>query len=104
MSEELNVGFKVKTIDGRVATVQKRIGGGGQGDVYLVSYNNSPMALKWYKKSIMNNPQAFYENLVDNKEHGSPSAADRAKCAVFVACGCNGMDRWYIWLYNAFKT
>lgn len=74
MSEELNVGFKVKTIDGRVATVQKRIGGGGQGDVYLVSYNNSPMALKWYKKSIMNNPQAFYENLVDNKEHGSPSA------------------------------
>ena len=74
MSEELKVGFKVKTIDGRIATVQKRLGGGGQGDVYLIDYNNSPMALKWYKKGIMNNPQAFYENLVDNKEHGAPSA------------------------------
>ena len=74
MSEELKVGFRIKTIDGRTAVVQKRLGGGGQGDVYLVDYNNSPMALKWYKKSVMNNPQAFYENLVDNKEHGTPSA------------------------------
>ena len=74
MSEELSKGFKVKTIDGRIAVVQKHLGGGGQGDVYLVDYNDSPMALKWYKKGAMNNPKAFYENLVDNKEHGSPSA------------------------------
>lgn len=74
MSEELNQGFKVKTIDGKSVTVQKLLGSGGQGDVYLVDYDGSPMALKWYKSTAINDPKAFYDNLVVNKEHGAPSA------------------------------
>ena len=54
MSEELNQGFKVKTIDGKSVTVQKLLGSGGQGDVYLVDYDGSPMALKWYKSTAIN--------------------------------------------------
>ena len=87
MYKVLEAGFQVKTIDGRTVVVQKRLGGGGQGDVYLVDYNNSPMALIWYKKSFMNNPKAIYENLVDNKERG-----------------CDRMGRGYLWLHNAFET
>ena len=74
MSEELKSGVRIKTIDGKTVVVQKRLGGGGQGDVYLVDYNKAPMALKWYKNGVMNNPAAFRQNLIDNKEHGAPSA------------------------------
>lgn len=73
MAEELNVGYKIQTIDGRTVTVKKKLGEGGQGAVYLVDYNGAPMALKWYKASVMNKADLFYSNLVSNKEHGSPS-------------------------------
>lgn len=75
MAEELTAGYVVKTIDGRTATVKKLLGGGGQGNVYLVDYEGKPMALKWYKKGAMSkDPLAFYRNLVENKEHGAPSS------------------------------
>lgn len=73
MAEELRNGYQIRTIDGVTVTVKKKLGGGGQGDVYLVDYNGESKALKWYKKSAINNPNAFYDNLKNNKNHGAPS-------------------------------
>lgn len=52
MYKELEAGFKLKSIDNRTVVIQKYLGSDGQCDVYLVDYNNSPMALKWYKKAL----------------------------------------------------
>ena len=74
MADKLASGFKVKTLLGRVVTVNKHLGEGGQGDVYAVDYNGKPMALKWYKPNGMGkNPKAFYDNIKNNVMRGSPS-------------------------------
>ena len=74
MADKLASGFKVKTLLGRVVTVNKHLGEGGQGDVYAVDYNGKPMVLKWYKPNGMGkNPKAFYDNIKNNVMRGSPS-------------------------------
>ena len=53
-------------------TINKELGRGGQGIVYLVDYQGKPKALKWY----LNTPdQNFYNNLNANILNGSPSDA-----------------------------
>lgn len=60
----------LSTTDGKTIRVLGKIGGGGQGIVYEVEYNNEPHALKWYKKSLS---EDFYDNLKNNVEAGSPA-------------------------------
>lgn len=60
------VGSSVKII--------KHLGGGGQGDVYLVDHNGEKKALKWYK-NLGTDPAAFYNNLVRNAEREAPDKA-----------------------------
>lgn len=73
MANKLVPGFKLKTRLGGIVTVVKHLGEGGQGDVYKVDYNGSPMALKWYKPNGMGQkPEAFYENIRNNVMKGPP--------------------------------
>lgn len=44
----LKIGDVVRLSTGGTATVESLIGSGGQGEVYRVSVNGAPMALKWY--------------------------------------------------------
>lgn len=74
MSEVLENGFRVKTLFGGTAIVEKYLAEGGQGAVYVVNYNGEKKALKWYKKNALGkNPPAFYDNIKQNVMRGSPS-------------------------------
>lgn len=55
--------------------IDSYIAGGGQGDVYKVTYRGEQKALKWYKPGALFNPDAFYDNLRKNCEKGSPDKA-----------------------------
>lgn len=54
------------------AVVQKELGRGGQGIVYLARYRGRDYALKWYFISRIKNPDAFRENLRKNIRDGAP--------------------------------
>ena len=77
---QFNSGKVLKTVPNKnersASTVKiiKHLGGGGQGDVYMVEHNGEKKALKWYR-NLGSDPQAFYDNLVRNVEHGSPDKA-----------------------------
>lgn len=74
MSQILSKGFKIKTKLGRTITIKSYIAGGGQGDVYVIDYNGSDKALKWYKPNGMGKkPKAFYDNIENNVMRGAPS-------------------------------
>jgi len=74
MSESLENGFQVKTLFGGSVRVEKFLGEGGQGRVYLAKYNGQNKALKWYKKDRLGEkPAAFYENIKQNVMRGTPS-------------------------------
>ncbi len=75
MGWELNAGDRVETLDGKTARVKSRLGGGGQGEVYLVELGGIEKALKWYKPSALGKPAEFYENLRRNLEAGPPADA-----------------------------
>ena len=51
------------------------IGSGGQGYVYKILYNGQPKALKIYKPAALKDPKAFYSNVKNNIQRGSPSKA-----------------------------
>ena len=78
------IGAEVETTDGTKAKILKELGTGGQGTVYLVNYAGKQMALKWYHDSTFADPatgkidmkklDAFYENLKNNVQIGSPSS------------------------------
>ncbi len=73
-TEKLAVGYQIKTMLGKTLTIKSYIAGGGQGDVYVVDYAGTEMALKWYKPNGMGKkPQAFYENIRNNVMHDAPS-------------------------------
>lgn len=74
MSDILAAGTKIKTLYGTTIEVKKWIGGGGQGDVFIIDYNGENKALKWYKPNGMGNkPDKFYENIKNNVFKGAPS-------------------------------
>ncbi len=69
---ELKKGDKVSLTSGGYFTIDKELGRGGQGIVYLVDLNGEKKALKWY----LNAPDdKFYKNLEHNIMSGAPSAA-----------------------------
>ena len=68
-------GKVILTNFGEPITIDSYIAGGGQGDVYKVTYAGEKKALKWYKPGALKDPDAFYENLRKNTEKGSPDKA-----------------------------
>lgn len=69
---ELKKGDKVNLTSGGYVTIDKELGRGGQGIVYLVDLNGEKKALKWY----LNAPDdKFYKNLEHNIMNGAPSQA-----------------------------
>ncbi len=70
---ELKIGQSVEMEYGGSAKVLKVLGSGGQGIVYLVDFNGSSYALKWYDVDKIKNPQAFRKNIETNIKDGAPS-------------------------------
>lgn len=70
--KELKKGQAVQLTDGNSVTVEKELGRGGQGIVYLVTLNGKKMALKWYLRP---GEDTFYQNLESNINAGAPSDA-----------------------------
>lgn len=69
---ELKKGDKISLTSGGYVTIDKELGRGGQGIVYLVDLNGEKKALKWY----LNAPNdKFYKNLEHNIMNGAPSDA-----------------------------
>lgn len=69
---ELTEGTEIKLLNGRTCIVDRELGRGGQGIVYLVDYCGGDYALKWYTKDYSSD---FYENLKNNAIAGAPSNA-----------------------------
>ena len=69
---ELSTGTRITLSNGGYVTINKELGRGGQGIVYLVDYHGKPKALKW---SLNTPDQNFYNNLNSNILNGSPSDA-----------------------------
>lgn len=67
---ELSLNTVIELTNGKVCRVKKEIGRGGQGIVYLVEYDNSDYAFKWY---IIDYSSQFYANLEKNIEMGAPN-------------------------------
>lgn len=70
---ELKIGQEVEMEYGGRAKVVKVIGSGGQGTVYLVEFNGSKWALKWYDIDKIKKPQDFRNNIKNNINDGAPS-------------------------------
>lgn len=69
---ELTAGTEIKLLNGKICTIDKELGRGGQGIVYLVDYCGGDYALKWYTRDYSSD---FYNNLKNNAEAGAPSKA-----------------------------
>ena len=76
--DEFKTGKKLRLLNGETVTVQKKIGEGGQGAVYVVEYGGKEYALKWYLSGYLRglkpDYREFYKNLVRNVEDGAPSS------------------------------
>jgi serine/threonine protein kinase len=78
---DLPIGYKIKTKGYKTVTVmdpkngKNFLGEGGQGAVYLVDYDGSKKALKWYTGKKFKNPEKFYTNLENNIKKGTPTSA-----------------------------
>ena len=70
--ERFKPGKILHTNTGRQITVMEFIDDGTQGDVYRVSFEGQEKALKWYHPKAIRDPVAFYANLEDNVNKGSP--------------------------------
>lgn len=71
---KFEAGKIIKTRTGSPIKIEDFLGEGGQGEVYLVTYNGEKKALKWYKNAGKD-PDAFYKNLERNIKSGSPDKA-----------------------------
>lgn len=67
---ELKKGTIVHLTNKKTAIVERELGRGGQGIVYLVDYLGTKKALKWY---LTMPSDKFYKNLESNIENGAPS-------------------------------
>ena len=70
---ELKIGQEVEMEYGGFAKVLSVIGSGGQGIVYLVEFNGSKWALKWYDIDKIKKPAEFRNNIKNNINDGPPS-------------------------------
>ncbi len=77
---KFNPGKVLKTVpkhgeaSGSPIKIIKFLGAGGQGEVYMVEHKGVKKALKWYT-NVGKNPEAFYNNLKNNVDRGSPDEA-----------------------------
>ena len=71
---EWNSGEAVPMENGGSAQVVGKLGEGGQGTVYKVTFEGKDYALKWYHSTALKDPAAFRNNLKTNIDQGSPSA------------------------------
>ncbi|GGE15604.1 serine/threonine protein kinase [Psychroflexus salis] len=69
---ELKQGTMIKLTNGGQVKVQKELGRGGQGIVYLCEFNGQQYALKWY---IQHYPDTFYNNLKTNVQNQAPNGS-----------------------------
>lgn len=69
---ELSKNSTISLVGGGTATIEKELGRGGQGIVYLVDVCGEKKALKWYVNAPDDN---FYRNLEHNINSGAPSDA-----------------------------
>lgn len=69
---ELTYGSVIPLTNGKTVIVDRLLGAGGQGLVYLCKMGGEEYALKWYKKRPSD---AFHDNLVKNVEEGAPSSS-----------------------------
>lgn len=72
MAKDLAKGTKLKSLYKADIVVDKKLGEGGQGYVYKITYNGEPKALKIYKPSALRAPKSFYQNLKNNVERKAP--------------------------------
>lgn len=72
---ELEKGTRIQTASGGELTVMEKLGEGGQGAVYKVDRNGTPLALKWYFMKKLKNPTEFYKNIENNIQEGPPTSA-----------------------------
>jgi serine/threonine protein kinase len=81
--DDFNTGDPITLANGETVKVMEKLGEGGQGAVYRVSYNGNEYALKWYlpnylksmQKKSAANAKKFYENLKSNAASGNPDPA-----------------------------
>lgn len=73
--QEFQRGQEIRTVSGDTLEVIQKLGEGGQGIVYKVNYCGKELALKWYFVKKLKDPQAFYENIQNNIQNGSPTEA-----------------------------
>ena len=69
----LKPGTKLTSMFNANIEIVNLLGSGGQGYVYKILYNGAPKALRIYKPSALKDPQAFYNNVKENIQRGSPS-------------------------------
>lgn len=67
---ELTYGSVIPLTDGKTVVVDRLLGAGGQGMVYLCKSGDKEYALKWYKQRPS---EAFRQNLMKNVDEGAPS-------------------------------
>ena len=73
--KEFQKGQRIRTVSGGELEILQKLGEGGQGFVYKVSYNGRQFALKWYFKNKLNDPDKFYRNIQNNIKQGAPTKA-----------------------------
>lgn len=73
MANELRPHTIISTMYGATVRVLRKLGGGGQGDVYEVEYRGKRKALKWYHVNKISNLNSFVKNLKRNITMGSPT-------------------------------
>jgi DNA-binding helix-hairpin-helix protein with protein kinase domain len=74
MSEMLKSGQTVHTeSSGLPCTVEKFLGGGGQGEVYRSNLSGRPVALKWYFPHYLNQDRYLLDRLKTAIKSGAPS-------------------------------
>ncbi len=67
-------GQRIRLTSGEELEIIEKLGEGGQGIVYKVSYNGKNYALKWYKPDKLHNPDRFYNNIQNNINKGAPTS------------------------------
>ncbi|MEE0913163.1 MAG: hypothetical protein U0L76_01075 [Ruminococcus sp.] len=70
---KLELDKPIKSLLGIDICVEKEIGEGGQGTIYLVDYKGEKKALKIYNPNLLTDSDSFYNHLKHLVINGAPS-------------------------------